>query len=93
MKMPASATLSVRLPDETRLLLEKAAKQTRRSRAFLVKEALELYLVRVMEAQAEGSQQTPLDKLRAFKGFGAKLHGPRTMEDIDAQVREFRGDE
>jgi len=38
----------------------------------------------------EGSR---LGKLRALKGAGSRLHGERTMEDIDAQIREFRGDE
>jgi len=86
-------TLSVRLPDDTKARLDTAAKTTRRSRSFLVKEALELYLVQVVNEQAGGGQKSRLEMLRELKGFGAKRYGARTVEDIDAQVREFRGDE
>lgn len=34
-----------------------------------------------------------LEKLLALKGAGARLHGPRSAEEIDAEIREFRGDE
>lgn len=31
--------------------------------------------------------------LRALKGSGARLHGPLSAEQIDADIREARGDE
>lgn len=34
-----------------------------------------------------------MDKLRALKGSGARRYGPLSPEQIDADVREFRGDE
>jgi hypothetical protein len=34
-----------------------------------------------------------LDMLRALKGSGAWQHGARSADDIDADIREFRGDE
>ena len=92
MKMP-TPSLSVRLPDDTRARLDQAAKSTHRSRSFLVKEALELYFSQVVDTQAAGGQKSPLEKLRELKGFGAKMYGARSVEEIDAQVREFRGDE
>lgn len=45
------------------------------------------------ESDDGNGKKNRLEKLRALKGFGAKRYGPRTVEDIDAQVREFRGDE
>ncbi|SEH31197.1 hypothetical protein [Magnetospirillum fulvum] len=32
-------------------------------------------------------------RLLELKGVGARLYGERTQEDIDAGIREFRGDE
>jgi hypothetical protein len=32
-----------------------------------------------------------LEKLLAMEGVGSELYGPRSQEDIDAQVRKFRG--
>ena len=85
--------LSVRLPDETRLLLDKAAESTHRSRSFLVKEALERHLVDIVAEQSGGAKKSRLERLLALQGAAAKRYGPRTAEDIDAQIREFRGDE
>lgn len=42
--MTAGSTFSVRLPPETRRELEEYAKATRRSSAFIVKEAVEAHL-------------------------------------------------
>ncbi|HLN24010.1 MAG TPA: ribbon-helix-helix domain-containing protein [Patescibacteria group bacterium] len=86
------APLSVRLPDETRQLLDQAAERTHRSRSFLVKEALERHLADIVHEQS-GSGKSRLETLLALKGAGARLYGPRSTEDIDAEVRAFRGDE
>jgi predicted transcriptional regulator len=42
--MPGSATFSVRLPDDLRAEVDQFAKATRRSRSFVVKEAVEAYM-------------------------------------------------
>ena len=34
-----------------------------------------------------------MEKLRAMKGAGARMYGPRSVEEIDAQIREFDGDD
>lgn len=85
-------TLSVRLPDDTRARLERAAKTTHRSRSFLVKEALERHLNDIV-AEQRGGAKSRLEKLLAMKGVGTRLYGPRTVEEIDSDVRKFRGDE
>ena len=85
--------LSVRLPDETRVRLEQAAKSTRRSRSFLVKEALERHLTEIVNEQGRGGAKSRLEKLLALAGAGVRLGGPQTAEEIDGRIREFRGDE
>lgn len=89
MKMP---TLSVRLPSDTSVRLEKAAKSTHRSRSFLVKEALERHLNEIVQEQT-GQTKSRMARLLEMQGVGSRLYGERTQEDIDAQIREFRGDE
>jgi len=84
-------TLTVRLPSDTRGRLDKAAMETHRSRAFIVKEALERHLNDIVVEQGGGKGR--LDKLLALKGAGARRYGARTEKDIEAQIREFRGDE
>jgi predicted DNA-binding protein len=89
----SSQTLSLRLPPETKVRLERAASVTRRSRAFLVKEALERHLDTILNEHDRRCGAERLARLLAFKGAGVGEDGGRTMEDIDAQVRAFRGDE
>jgi metal-responsive CopG/Arc/MetJ family transcriptional regulator len=88
MKMP---TISVRIPSDTSARLEQAAKSTHRSRSFLVKEALERHLGEIIHEQGGG--KTRLEKLRALKGSGARQYGSLTADQIEADIREFRGDE
>ncbi|MBK1839023.1 hypothetical protein JHL17_16550 [Azospirillum sp. YIM B02556] len=42
---------------------------------------------------AKGGEPSRMEKLRALKGSGARRHGPLSAEEIEADVREFRGDE
>jgi predicted DNA-binding protein len=88
-----SPTISLRLPAETKDRLERAASLTRRSRSFLVKEALDKHLDAILNEHGARRRTDRLARLLAFKGAGAGVGGGRTAEDIDAQVRAFRGDE
>lgn len=85
-------SLSIRLPGDVRERLEQAVQHTNRSRSFLVQEALTRHLNDIVADQggAAGTKGR-MEKLRAMKGVGARLYGPRSVEEIDAQVREFRG--
>lgn len=91
--MTATPSLSVRLPEGVRERLDIAAQRTNRSRSFLVQEALTRHLNDIVTEQSGGTAQSRLDKLRALKGAGARMYGPRSAEEIDAQIREFRGDD
>lgn len=88
-----SPTLSLRLPPETKDRLDRAASVTRRSRSFLVRQALDKHLDAILREPAVEDNKDRLARLLAYKGAGVGPDGGRTMEDIDAQVREFRGDE
>lgn len=88
-----SATISLRLSAETKERLARAATLTRRSRSFLVKEALDKYLDAILSEDQAAGRAGRLARLLAFKGAGARIAGGRTTADIDAQVRAFRGDE
>lgn len=86
-----STTISLRLPQETKERLERAAAAQRRSQSFIVKEALDQYLERFANLTPEDRAER-LRRLLAFEGVGAR-DGGRTAEDIDAQVRAFRDNE
>lgn len=43
--MPASSTTSIRLPKELKRALERRARSTKRGKSWVIKEALELYLL------------------------------------------------
>ncbi|WP_157879020.1 TraY domain-containing protein [Pararhodospirillum photometricum] len=85
--------LSIRLPGEIRERLEQAALRTNRSRSFLVQEALTRHLDDIMREQGASETQSRLERLRALKGAGARIYGPLSAEQIDADIREFRSDE
>lgn len=88
--MTATPSLSVRLSEDIRARLDEAARHTNRSRSVLVQEALTRHLADIV-AEHTGSRQKRLDTLRALKGAGARMHGPRSADDIEAQIRAFRG--
>ncbi len=89
--MPNTAAIvSLRLPDATKARLDRAAKLTRRSRSFLMKEALEAYLPTILGAPAPAKSR--LARLLAYEGAGAVGSG-RTEDEIDAEVRDFRADD
>ncbi|MGD9539502.1 CopG family ribbon-helix-helix protein [Methylocystis sp.] len=93
MKPAPSTPTSVRLTDETRKILDEAATRTRRSRSYLVEETLKQFLPRVVQKETQPSPQERIRRLKELEGIGARLLGPRTVEEIDASIREIRGDD
>ena len=86
-------TISIRLPKASLKSLDKAAKSTRRSRSFLVREALDHYLADIVQKQSEPAVK-PLSRLLAMAGIAEKLgQKPRTKEEIDAHIRWLRSDD
>jgi RHH-type transcriptional regulator, rel operon repressor / antitoxin RelB len=88
-----SPTISLRLPKASLKSLDKAAKATRRSRSYLMREALDRYLVDITQKEAAPAVK-PLSRLMAMRGIAEKLgQKPRTKEEIDAHIRWLRSDD
>jgi hypothetical protein len=89
----ASPTISIRLPESSRVLLDKAAKQTRRSRSFLMKEALDKHLAEIVREQTPEKPPKRLSTLLSLEGKGVRPGQERSVEEIDRHIRWLRGDE
>lgn len=93
--MSASSTLSLRLPRETGERLERAVQLTHRSAVVLAQEAIDKYLDTLLEDKDRSIDDRAgrLAHFLSYRGVGVGADGGRSIEDIDAQVREFRGDD
>ena len=67
--MPASSTTSIRLPKELKRELERKARSTKRGKSWVIKEALELYLLGSSHdtLREEARKQSLLASRRAAK--------------------------
>ena len=88
----AAKPTSIRLSNSTQLMLDRAAKQLRRSKSYLVEEALKAQLTSVSRKEAESANKDRLERLLALKGAGARDGGATTAEEIEARQRAFRGE-
>jgi predicted transcriptional regulator len=88
-----SPTFSIRLPQEQRESLETAIKLTRRSRSFIVKEALERHLPDIIREQSGEAPKRRLTHLLSLAGAGVRKDHVRTREEIDAHIRWLRDNE
>ncbi|MGL5113770.1 MAG: ribbon-helix-helix protein, CopG family [Beijerinckiaceae bacterium] len=88
-----SPTISLRLPTEARERLDRVARRTRRSRSFLMQEALSRHLDAIEREQQSEDPKLRLERLMKFAGVGKALGQARTVEDIDAHIRWLRGDD
>ena len=90
--MASTSTLSLRLPNETRQRLDRAAEKSRRSRSYIIQRALELHLDEVAKEEVVPEKPGFYDRLLKFAGAGA-VNGGRSKEEIDAHIRWLRGDD
>lgn len=84
---------SVRLSSGTQALLDNASKRLRRSKSYLVEEALKAQLASVALKETELANTERLNRLMALKGAGARGVKPMTPDDIEARQRAFRGED
>lgn len=92
--MPSDRTmLTVRLTEEIRDQLDAAAKRTRRSRGSIVKEALQRQLSALEKPDPEEVRLRRIAELMKFSSAGTRLHGGRSVREIDNELNQFRGDE
>ncbi len=86
-------TMSLRVPETMKGRLDRMAKTMRRSRSSLVLEALERYLDSIQSEQAVSDTKSRFSNIMKFKGAGISITGGSTAKEIDASIRDFRGDE
>jgi predicted DNA-binding protein len=89
----SDATISVRLPQETRDALDRAAKNTHRSRAFLIKEALDKHLSTLESGAVAEQSHRRLGLLKELTSAGDRVGRSRSGAEIDAMIRFIRGDD
>lgn len=82
---------SVRLTVQARKLLDEAIELTGQSRSQLVNQAVEAQIPRIV-ARARKTPEERMAWLDSIAGVGARLGVARSTEDIDASIREMRGD-
>jgi RHH-type transcriptional regulator, rel operon repressor / antitoxin RelB len=85
-----SPTISIRLPKMSRLSLDRAAKLTRRSRSFLMQEALDRHLAEIVGEQTQETSKKGLSNLLSLAGAGKNSLKPRSAKDVDEHVRWLR---
>jgi predicted transcriptional regulator len=91
--MPVSSpTISLRLPDATKLRLDRASKLTRRSRSFLMQEALERHLKDIVDEQTQ-TKRDGLKRIMALAGAGASVSTFKSAKEVDEHVRWLRGND
>ena len=92
--MPAaSPTISLRLPEEYRIELDSLAKIKRRSRSYLVMEAVEKYLADHRREARPLGEKGHLATLLSLEGKGVRASRPRSKEEIDQHIRWLRDNE
>ena len=90
-KMPTQTpTISIRLPEAARLSLDRATKLTRRSRSFLMQEALARHLAEIVGEQTGRGAKGRLTALLSLGGVGARSPVPRSAADVDQHIRWLR---
>ena len=82
----ATNMVTSRLPQELTDKLDAAARESRRSRSWIIKEALERYLT-------ENPAASERRGLMSYAGAGIKLSTRRTAEEVDAEIRWLRDDD
>jgi len=92
--MPATS-LTIRLSPKTSEKLARAALAQHRPAEDIVEDALTAHLPKIPDSGAPSPDAAAarLERLLSYVGAGVGPDGGRSMADIDAQVREFRGDD
>ncbi len=87
----SSPTNSLRLPKQTLERLDRATARMRRSRSFLMQEALDRYLTEI--ERAEASRTKPLATLMSLKSAGVREGAWSSSEDVIEHIRRLRDDQ
>ena len=88
----AHPPVSVRLSEPIWALLDATAKETKRSRSFIIEEALKQHLKAESGIVNKTDAAERLKRFLAFKGSAVGAT-PLTVEDIEQRARDFRGED
>jgi predicted transcriptional regulator len=91
-----SRTISLRLDPELLKRLDDAARRRRRSRSFVLTEAIARHLELVSAETTDGTAHANpprYARLMAMLGAGAPYSSFKTSEEIDAHIRGLRDDD
>jgi metal-responsive CopG/Arc/MetJ family transcriptional regulator len=86
----SSPTISLRLPKEVRERLDNATARTRRSRSFLMQEALHRHLADIERDETQKNPKRHLATLLSVGGAGKRDASPRTDKDVNDHIRWLR---
>lgn len=86
----SSPPISLRLPDALLESLDEASRATRRSRSFLMQEALARHLADIVREQSRETRPGRLAAVLALAGAGKAAVRPRSAEDVDSHIRWLR---
>jgi predicted DNA-binding protein len=89
----APPPISLRLPQATREKLDKAAVVLRRSRSFVIQEALERHLDDMIHESGLVADKRRLDTLLSLAGAGGHADHPRSADDVGNYTNWLRGNE
>jgi uncharacterized protein (DUF1778 family) len=88
-----SPTTTIRVRADLREPLERAVKLTRRSRSFIIMEALERHLEDIVREQSPEPPKRRLTRLLAIAGNGTSSDHVRNGDEIIDHIRWLRDDE
>jgi predicted transcriptional regulator len=88
-----SPTTTIRVRADLREPLERAVKLTRRSRSFIIMEALERHLEDIVREQSLEPPKRRLTRLLAIAGNGTSSDHVRSGDEIIDHIRWLRDDE
>jgi predicted transcriptional regulator len=84
---------SIRLSEDMLRLLDKRSKQSRRSRSFIVEEALQAHLSKAPKAGNADTAKARRDMLASLRKRAEAASEGLSAAEIDARARDFRGED
>ncbi len=89
----STSPISLRLPQATREKLDRASALMRRSRSFLMQEALERHLDDIIARDAPHEKKRRLGTLLSLGGVGKREQAPRTAAEVQNYTHWLRGND
>jgi RHH-type transcriptional regulator, rel operon repressor / antitoxin RelB len=85
--------VSIRLSQSAKAILDSTAKRLRRSRSYVVEDMLKRQLAVSEDLQGTSNRSQAIERLKAWRERAEAATSGRDPKDIDAMIRELRGDD